>query len=390
MGKTQFRLRSLAGIVAGTLVASTLAAAPTMADEPAEPSPNIELQARSNLLVNDEGWNLPPGSSFNSITTALNDEAQIAFPIQIATMPGNPTESTAAVWQGQAGEGEIVHRLGANASISSSVHMNNAGDVAFTSGDATVNGLWMYEAATSEARHLSTSPVVPVSYSLGGIDDSQNIGFQGNFAGNRAYAGLIDGDGVFYAQDSSLDPDSPFSYLYSADFNAAQQIAAKVSLIESFNHEEVRIFEQDGSSQTVLATDNIDEDSPYRGFDNSVAVSDSGMVAAFANLREDNLKVLVRTDGTTVEHLADLSEESPLAAFDFFAPDINDQGEVTFRAIDKDGVRGVWVADGTDLRPVIAEGDVVELDHRACATASSPAERRMALRSHRRRGCHPP
>ena len=30
--------------------------------------PVIELQARTNLLVNDNGWNLPPGSSFNSIS----------------------------------------------------------------------------------------------------------------------------------------------------------------------------------------------------------------------------------------------------------------------------------------------------------------------------------
>ncbi|MDZ3824811.1 MAG: hypothetical protein U0S76_14570, partial [Pseudoxanthomonas sp.] len=34
---------------------------------------DYELQARSNLLVNDNGWNLPPGSSFNSISAAIND-----------------------------------------------------------------------------------------------------------------------------------------------------------------------------------------------------------------------------------------------------------------------------------------------------------------------------
>ncbi|WP_131105977.1 cell wall-binding repeat-containing protein [Ornithinimicrobium sufpigmenti] len=362
MRSTQSRLRGLAGIVAGTLVVSTLSAAPTQADEPSQPAPHIELQARSNLLVNDEGWNLPPGSSFNSITTALSDDAQIAFPVQIATYPGSPTTSTAAVWLGQGGEGDLAHRLPVNTSISSSVHINDAGDVAFTVGDATANTLWMYEAADEEARQIVTMPVVPVNYSLGGIDEEQNIGFQGGFAGNRAFAAVIDGQGVFYAQDTGLDPESGFSYLYSPTFNDAQQIAGKVSLTESFNHQEIRLFEADGSSQAVLATDNVDPDSPYRSFDNSVGLSDDGQVAAFATLREGNTKVLVRTDGTTVEHVADVSADSPLASFEFFAPDVNTRGEVVFRAVDKDGKRGVWVADGEDLRPVLVEGDVVETD----------------------------
>ena len=340
---------------------TTLSAAPTQADEPSDPAPNIELQARTNLLVNDEGWNVPPGSSFNSITTALSDDAQIAFPLQIATMPGDPSSYTAAVWLGQGGEGDLVHRLPVNSSISSSVHINDAGDVAFTAGDASSNVLFMYDAALEQARQITTMPVVPTNYSLGGIDEDQNIGFQGNLSGSRAFAAVIDGTGVWYAQDSGLDPESPFSYLYSATFNDAQQIAGKVSLIESFNHQEVRVFEADGSSQVVLASDNVDPDSPYRSFDNSVGLADDGTVAAFANLAAGG-KVLVRTDGTTVEHVADVSADSPIASFDFFAPDVNTRGEVVFRATGKDGKRGVWVADDDGLRPVLVEGDVVQTD----------------------------
>lgn len=361
MRSTQSRLRGLGGIVAGTLVVTAIGAAPTQADEPSEPAPNIELQARSNLLVNDAGWNLPPGSSFNSITTALNDDGQIAFPVQIATYPGSPTTSTAAVWLGEGSEGDLVHRLPVNSAISSSVFINDAGDVAFTAGDATANTLWMYEAAADEAEQVTTMPVVPTSYSLGGIDEDQNVGFQGSFAGNRAFAAVIDGTGEWYAQDSGMDPDSAFSFLYSATFNDAQQIAAKVSLVESFNHQEIRVFEADGSSEAVLATDNVDEDSPYRSFDNSVALADDGTVAAFATLRAGG-KVLVRTDGTTVEHVADTSADSPIASFDFFAPDVNTRGEVVFRGVDKDGNKGIWVADGDEIRPALVQGDVVQTD----------------------------
>ena len=42
----------------------------------------FELQARSNLLVNDNGWNLPPGSSFNSISANINNAGKVAFPVR--------------------------------------------------------------------------------------------------------------------------------------------------------------------------------------------------------------------------------------------------------------------------------------------------------------------
>src|SRR5690606_7497041 len=113
--------------------------------------------------------------------------------VQIATMPGDPTSSTAALWLGQDGEGGIVHRLPVNSSISSKVSINNSADVAFTAGDATANTLWMYDGTLEAARQVSTMPVVPSSYSVAGIDEEQDIGFQGSFAGSRAFAAVIDG-----------------------------------------------------------------------------------------------------------------------------------------------------------------------------------------------------
>ena len=51
----------------------------------------IELQARSNLIVNDNGWNVPPGTSFNSISAAINDaqrKADEAMSQQMSGMMG--------------------------------------------------------------------------------------------------------------------------------------------------------------------------------------------------------------------------------------------------------------------------------------------------------------
>ncbi|HJT98113.1 MAG TPA: hypothetical protein VJ696_07335, partial [Rhodanobacteraceae bacterium] len=64
-----------------------------------------EIEARSNLLVNDEGFNLPPGSSFNSIDPAIDDEGNVAFPVQIVP---DEADGHPGVWFGTNGAGGLV------------------------------------------------------------------------------------------------------------------------------------------------------------------------------------------------------------------------------------------------------------------------------------------
>ena len=52
----------------------------------------MELEARSNLLVNDNGYNLPPGSSFNSISADISDDAKVAFRVQLVPDGQNPNQ----------------------------------------------------------------------------------------------------------------------------------------------------------------------------------------------------------------------------------------------------------------------------------------------------------
>ena len=86
-----------------TALLATLSAAPTATgaevDEAAADTSygTIELQARTNLLVNDEGFNLPPGSSFNSITPDINDAAQVAFRVQYTAAENDPTSGAPGI-----------------------------------------------------------------------------------------------------------------------------------------------------------------------------------------------------------------------------------------------------------------------------------------------------
>src|SRR5690625_6762961 len=69
---------------------------------------DIELQARSNLIVNDDGWNVPPGTSFTSITPAINDGAQVSFTAGVVPEIGNPDNVQVGIWLGGEGAGDLV------------------------------------------------------------------------------------------------------------------------------------------------------------------------------------------------------------------------------------------------------------------------------------------
>lgn len=320
----------------------------------------VELQARANLPVNDDGYNLPPGSSFNSISADISDADDVAFRVQL--VPDDSGELRPGVWLGGGGTGEIVYTGDADQAIDNEASVNDDGDVAFTLSSANGNNLYLYDSATDTGGAISTAPVIPNSYSNPDLNDSGEIGFQANFGSGRAYAAYRDGAGVMYATDSGVTPGSPYSYFYTPSYNNAGQIAAKVATSDDqFTNVEIRLFAADGTSELLLANQATDPDSPYSRFDNSLALNDDGEIAVIATRAADNRRVVVRSDGTTTTEIAEVDPDGTLRSLEFFAPAINNSGEVAFRATDEVG-QAVYVADGSSLVRVIGQGDVVETD----------------------------
>src|SRR5690606_17482051 len=56
------------------------------------------------------------------------------------------------------------------------------------------------------------------------------------------------------------------------------------------------------------------------------------------------------------------SADPEVSSIDFFAPAVNDEGLVAFRAFDEAGLRAIFVGDGTTLRRVVTEHDLVPTD----------------------------
>ena len=346
-----------------TALFAGLCAAPTaMGADTSEAYDTIQLQARTNLLVNDNGWNLPPGSSFNSVTPDINEAAEVAFRVQYVAAEGMPSSGAPGVWFGGDGAGSIVHRGTEAQSIPNEPSLNESGDIAFTLGDGGVdNRLYLYDGSSGVAGQVSTSPVVPSSYSSPALDEEGDITFQGTFGSGRGLAVVEDGEGRFYVQDSSLDPESPYGFLYTPRGNDAGQIATKVGLVSDISNDvEIRLFNPDGTSDLLLASDSVDPDSAYRKFDNSVALSDNGTVAAIATRASDSVKVVLLIQGTTVTEVAAVGQDG-LTSLEFFSPDVNDAGQVVFRGKDAAG-QAVFLADGDGLTRVVGVGDEVTTD----------------------------
>lgn len=320
---------------------------------------DFELQARTNLLVNDEGWNLPPGSSFNSIDASLNDNAEVAFTVGVVPDGGS---SHAGMWYGSHGVGGLVYESPNNeVLIGSRSPINAAGSIVFRLFAGPDEGLYVYDQTSGTAERISTSPVFPNSYGSEDINASGALGYQAGMSGGRLYA-ATDADGtLIYASDNGLDPESPYTYMYSSAFNDAAHIAAKVATSGDYSKEEVRLFAADGTSTLIVANQATDPESPYAEFDNSLDVNNNDVVAVVAERAADGRRVVLRSDGTTTTEIAAVDPAGTIRAIESFAPSINDAGWVVFRARDENG-QAIYIGDGETLVRVIGKGDVVETD----------------------------
>ncbi|TDR43040.1 hypothetical protein DFR29_10744 [Tahibacter aquaticus] len=334
-------------------------ALPALAELPSYAPP--QLQARSNLLVNDNGYNLPPGSSFNSITADIDDAGRVAFAVQVVP---DGASSTPGIWFGGNGSGSIVFRGPVDALVSSAVRMNDAGQVVFTLVETgSADGIYRYDDALQSAERIGTAPVFPSSYSSAAINNSGDIGFQGSFGSGRGHASrAAAGGAALHVVDRSVDPGSSYTYLYTPNFDDARTIVAKVATSADFTTAtEIRRFASDGNSTRLAANRGTDAASPIRQFDNSVGVSDSGRVAFVATRFADNRRVVYRVDGAALSEIAVVDPAGLVREIDAFPPAITDAGLVAFRGKDEDG-QAIFVSDGTQLQRAVGKGDVLQTD----------------------------
>ncbi len=353
-----------------------LASLPVLASAALPDYGAAEIQARTNLLINDEGFNLPPGSSFNSISADIDDDAHVAFRVQLVPDEANPNQYRPGLWFGGHGEGGIVWTGGVDGSIDNDVRITHPAGANFVEiplavGDGGFdNSLYLYgqnlDDPAGAATPFDTAPVIPSYYGYPTLGNAGAMSFQANFASGRAYVTIVhDGDDNVVSQfvgDRNVTASSPYTYLYTPSSNYRLTFAAKVAYSDDMTSSvEIRLFPNDGESRRILANNVLDPASPWSKFDNSLALDGDSTVAVVATRASDNRRVLVRSDGVTTVEIAEADSAGTIRDIAFFAPAINDAGVVAFRAKDADG-DAIYIGDGESLKRIAGNGDVVETD----------------------------
>lgn len=339
-------------VVLSVLGAGASAALPDYAE--------FQLQARTNLIVNDEGFNLPPGASFNSISAHIDAAGGVSFPVQVVPVAGG---AAPGVWFGGNGAGALVHTGPQGALISSETHHDGGGRIVFTLVDTGgADGIYRYDPQAGSASRLSTTPLFPSSYGNPRLAGDGAVGYQANFAGGRGLASTGSGGSVLHVADRGLDPGSSWTFIYTPMLNAQRLHFAKVASSGDFvTATEIRSFDSAGGSQRLAANQGSDPGSGIRQFDNGLAVNDLGVVAFVASRASDQRRALYRSDGQTLTELVVASPGGPVTGIEFFRPAINNHGLVVFRATDAGG-QALYLSDGNALVRVIGRGDLLQTD----------------------------
>jgi len=341
--------RLLVSVAASSFVFSSGPAAAALPDYEG----NLELQVRSNIV---DGFNLPPNSSFNSRSPSLADDGRVAISLGIV---GGIT-STVGLWFGGAGSGSVVWTDGSGAFISD-CSLNNAGLAVFPLSLASPEGLYYYDDTGGSSGLLTNRPIGSSAWTGAEVNATGQTAFRALFTGQHAWVSY-DGETnpPLHALEVGLEPTSPYWYLYTPSFNDQRLIAGKASL--AANHDADRIILCDDAGSYTILVEDVDSDpgSPFSSFQNSVSLTNTGLVAFNAELVAGGSGVFL-TDGSTVTTIA-TTDMPEISAIDYFSPRANDYGQVVFRAFDGAGLMAIFVGDGTGLARVATEHVLVPTD----------------------------
>lgn len=320
----------------------------------------FQLQARANF---GSGFNLPGGAFFANINVQVNDSGKVALSLSILPPPNDLKKG---VWFGGNGSGSIVAMTEDDAFLSN-LTLNNQNNMVWEQTLSSQNGLWEYDSTTMTAARKTTFPLGASSWGSPTINDFNQIGYRVNFAGNgQAYYSFnpTPPSVLLHVAEVGVLPESLYSFLFTPAFNNNRQIAGKVRLggpgqTGNGQPDQIRIFNSDGSSTLIAEDRDSNPTSPYTAFDNSVALTDDGRVAFIANLFAGGRGVFL-SDGVNTLQIAN-SNVGPATNIEFFGPAVNEKGWVVFRAFEG-SLRAIWVGDGTALRRVVREHDILPSD----------------------------
>lgn len=327
-----------------------------------------QILARANIR---DGYNLPPLSYLSDTNPVINNRGDVTF--RIMAVEG---QSDQAIWAKtfEDDNGKIMY-VAPDQRLITDPSISDTGMIAFNLHDEGVtDGLFVLDTKTLDVEQVLTPDNLPIQfYTYPQIKNTGNIFFRATddfndrsyYEFNGAKLTKIFAEGV---ESSGIKS----SYLFRPAVNDSGVIAFKTRLGEKGewderNHDQIAVIapstdvKNPGPKFITIAKDrDSDPKSPYLGFGNAVSISNQGIVA-FMGVLPDLKKVIVIAQNGNLLNIATEGMDG-ISELEMFAPKVNEQGEVAFRAKDAQGRRGLYVADQTGVKRIIGEGDEIMTD----------------------------
>jgi hypothetical protein len=332
--------------IKGVIVGALLSAAP-----PPAVASEAELMMRSGP---GSSFRIPQGSSWSSATPRLNDAGMAALTINAVAPSFN-----AGIWQGTLADGEIVNVSAEDSALYSDVDINAAGDMVWRRAFSAADGIVKYDAAGQSSALLTNAPIGASSWIATQIIDNGLVAYRAGFGNGNAWTSFDSGTTTIRLAETGVDNTSPYAFLFSPSVNQDGLMAGKAAY-QDFSQNRIITATLDGTVTVLVNDNNLDENSPFSGFDNSVGFNDLGQVAFVGNIPGTGRGVFVSDGDGWVQYA--VPGEDGLDSIEFFAPALNNVGQVVFRGFHDDGRRAIWLADGNSVQIVAAENDIVQTD----------------------------
>lgn len=348
------------------------AAAVALASSSFAAIPDYQLNLVARAAAGGTALNLPNQSTLSNTNPQINDAGSISF--RVATVGSSVNDG---IWYGNSFGGGVVFTNPTDSLISSTTSLNNKGETLFSIFDlspAPGLGVYLNDPGAGTTTFKSSGPAGASAWTLRLNDAARAAGRVAVPGGNAfvQYSADYSSTTTIIA-DNGVNPTSPYSFIFTPAVARDLSIASVVrvgpagSQFDASRPDQIRHFAGAGTGSIVVEDKDSNPASPFYTFDNSVAMVNRGDVGGdIAFVARDGVNsadrgVFRTTRGGAVTQIAHAGQ-SGVNSIEFFAPAINELGQVVFRGTDSQGRSSIFVGDGVNVVRVFGVGDTIQTD----------------------------